>query len=316
MKQTKRKVFYEGSFWGHSGRDHAGLEIPIHQEFVWGDNRWLVPAVYSCAKGLVVELCARVRAEDIRAFMDKWNLTPETDDPRRYTKEQRMTISAENPLNIEYRPTVTVNGASLPCKRGSSICWNPWFPRPDEETQAVMAHYGLDSRDGWVISRHNFPWNTQKRPQIQSLELTMHQNKVAVAGGRFQVRGPGDRVEFVHSVTGRTHTLTVAEYAPLEVPGHMEQHPGMEFPTHCVAMGFILEPETDLTVLDCAESDRPRPDYHGAFGIIGGADGPTALSHKPLHAAISAVHFAPADHVEWRMVFYDQPVADLTVALI
>ena len=45
------------------------------------------------------------------------------------------------------------------------------------------------------------------------------------------------------------------------------------------------------------------------IGIIGGADGPTAIvvgdrSENKLHAAFSSLHFEPvADDIEWRVEF-------------
>lgn len=317
MNKTEWKVFFDGSLWGHSERDHAGREIPVNREFSWGGCTWLVPVAYSCGKGLVMDLCARVEPEKIRAWMGKWNLSPENDDPRRFTKDEQLMIAAENPLRIEERPTVTVNGISLPAERGSSTSWNPFLPRLRDETEAVMVRYGLDSSFGWVISRHHFPWKNGRRPEIKSLSLTMQQKKVALAGDHFRVNGPGDSVEFVHPATGLTHVLTVVDCeAGTSSISRMEQFPDTEFPTHFRAMRFLVEPEAEVTVLDCADSDQPRGGFKGAFGIIGGADGPVALTEKELHAAVSAVHFEPVEDVEWRMVFYDRPVEDLTVELI
>ncbi|MDO5401761.1 MAG: hypothetical protein Q4F17_12465 [Eubacteriales bacterium] len=316
MKQSEWKVFFEGSLWGHSEQDHAGREVPLNREFSWGGYDWLLPSVYICGQGLVADLCARVEPQRIRAWMDKWNLSPERDDPRLFTKDEQLTIAAENPLRIDIRPSFAVNGTAINAARGSSTCWNPLFSRPDSETNAVMAHYGLDPQYGWVISRHHFPWASKKRPEIWTLSLTMKQDKAALAGDHFRVKAPGDQVAFVHPATGLTHVLTVVEMEARESPvRRMAQFPDTEFPTHFQLMSFTVEPETELTVLDCAESDRPRPDIRGAFGIIGGADGPTALTTKELHAACSAAHFEPVEDVEWRTVFYDKPVEDLTVEL-
>ena len=78
----------------------------------------------------------------------------------------------------------------------------------------------------------------------------------------------------------------------------------------------------NISVFDCDEGDRPievTPDDHSfrpvgssscfVVGVIGGADGPTAViygtnSQEKLHAACSALHFEPVgDDVEWRIVF-------------
>lgn len=84
------KVFYDGNFWGHSGRGRAGKEVAIRKEFDWAGHHWLIPSVYLCGKGLVVDFCMQVAPSDIRAFMEKWDLYPETESLREFTQEQRM----------------------------------------------------------------------------------------------------------------------------------------------------------------------------------------------------------------------------------
>lgn len=58
-----------------------------------------------------------------------------------------------------------------------------------------------------------------------------------------------------------------------------------------------------------------------AISIIGGADGPTSIitgqtASKKLHAACSALHFSPANSVEWRMVFRETQYADFNLDLL
>ena len=57
-----------------------------------------------------------------------------------------------------------------------------------------------------------------------------------------------------------------------------------------------------------------------AIGVIGGADGPTAVfvgAHTPkLHAACSSLHFEPVGEVEWRAVFSEKLMEDIEVCLI
>lgn len=72
------KVYFEGNFWGHSGKDHAGTEIRLNKQFDWARHHWVIPAAYSCSKGLVMDFCMRTPEEDIRKFITKWDLHPET----------------------------------------------------------------------------------------------------------------------------------------------------------------------------------------------------------------------------------------------
>ena len=104
------KVYFEGNFWGHSGRDRAGTEIKLNKQFDWAGHHWVIPAVYSCSKGLVVDFCMRAEAEDIRSFIAKWNLTAENDSAENFTQEQQMQMELENPLDLDFSAKIELNG--------------------------------------------------------------------------------------------------------------------------------------------------------------------------------------------------------------
>lgn len=319
------KVYFEGSFWGHSGRDHAGQEVPINKDFFWGSRRCYVPAAYLRGKGLVLDLCVRVPAGEIRAFMDKWALSEENDDPSRFTREQRQQLRAENPLDISIRPTALVNGRVLPADRGCGLCWNPCLQHQEPEILAAMAHYGLDPAWGWAISRHRFPWAARRRPALRTLSVTLAQSRMPLPGPRFRA-APGHSFQFRHPATGITHTLTVAEVTPQVFP--KDACPGC-FPDHFLTMEYRLSPELPreaITVCDCQESDPPRPvqgipENAACIGIIGGSDGPTALildakESEFTHIACSSLHFDPPEDVEWRIVFHEKLLDDHTEVLL
>jgi len=63
------KVYFDGNFWMHHRRERAGKEIPINKQFVWEDEVWMIPAMYVCAKGLVIDFCLRFRRS---AFVPLW----------------------------------------------------------------------------------------------------------------------------------------------------------------------------------------------------------------------------------------------------
>lgn len=86
-------------------------------------------------------------------------------------------------------------------------------------------------------------------------------------------------------------------------------------------------------IQDCAEGDRPRQKRRdpnefapvafssaAVIGVIGGADGPTAIitgqSAPKLRAACSSLHFEPVDEVEWRAIFSEKLMPDIDVELI
>lgn len=98
------KVYFEGNSGVHSGRDRAGVEIKLNKHFDWAGHHWIIPAVYSCSKGLVVDFCMRAEAEDIRRFIAKWNLTAENDSAENFTQEQQMQMELEIRLTLISAP--------------------------------------------------------------------------------------------------------------------------------------------------------------------------------------------------------------------
>ena len=102
-------------------------------------------------------------------------------------------------------------------------------------------------------------------------------------------------------------------------------------------MSYTLSPEPDsgISICDCAEGDKPleiapcsdryAPEARNdmaCIGIIGGADGPTAIvcggsSKEKLHAACSALHFEPVEgDIEWRIVFNIKNSNEMSLELI
>ena len=331
----KWKVYFDANFWGHSGRERAGKEIPLNKQFVWEDEVWTIPAIYTCSKGLVVDFCLQIPSERIRAFIDKWELSADNDGTG-LTDEQRMQIDAENPLAVNINPKVVLNGAELINSHGCGLCWNSCFPDGNGlEAWSVMRHYGLDPDQGYVVWRSAFPWKTKRKPQFKTLSVVLTQEPVAIPGQHFKLSSPGNQIEFSHPSTGLKHSLTVEEYEQQELSAEHFSAPDLEFPKHYTMMSYTLSPDLSdqsFTIADCARGDRPRqkcadpraPQATGdvcCIGVIGGADGPTALvfgggNQGKLRAACSALHFGPTEDVEWRMVFYEKTRPDITVELI
>jgi len=211
------KVYFDGSFWGHHGRERAGKEIPLNKQFRWENEIWTILAIYPCGKGLVVDFCLRVPPEHICAFLERWNLSVNGDGAK-LTAEQRMRIDADNPLTVNINPKVVLNGTELSASHGCGVCWNPCFSDGNGlEAWSVMRHYELDPEQGYVIWRSAFPWQTKRKPQIKTLSVILMQEPVAIPGPLFGVSMPDEQIEFIHPSTGNKHTLTVQEYERQEL---------------------------------------------------------------------------------------------------
>ena len=163
----------------------------------------------------------------------------------------------------------------------------------------------------------------------------MIQEKVSVSGTHFVTPLHGNSLLVTHPQTGMEYTLHIEALKQEKADFSRLRDEELEYPTCYTQMQFRIEPDLPrraFRIEDCARSDQPRykegyqkPENQAVFavGIIGGASVPvtlvTRLKEEPsamLHAAASALHFEPADRIEWRIVFHEKPNADLTVPLI
>ena len=324
------KVYFEGSFWGHHGRDHSGTEIQIGRQFQWAGRQWMIPAVYSCGKGLVIDFCMRVETEEIKTFIKKWNLSLENDTCECFTEEQQLEMELDNPLCLDFNPQPELNGRQLQASHSCAVSHNPFLPEGavrKSEAKRVISHYNLSSADGWTIYRKAFSWGNRRRPKIKTLSLTMKQRLEAFPGPHFRVSTPGDTFSFTHPANGQEYTLTVQEIMQQAIEEKHVCSDKWEYPANYTVMSYTLSPEPEeaeggITVSDCEDSDKPEEkgvlsdsfvstagSPTAAIGMIGGADGPTAVifgSNKrgKIRTAYSALHFSPVQDIEWRITFH------------
>ena len=314
----------------HCGHDKPGKEIPIGKTFAWAGRMWHIPAVYSCGKGLVMDVCVEIEPDALRAFLEKW--WPNGQEGREWTAEELEQQDAENPMTISYQPTLTVNGKPQRRRSGSGFGWVPDACRPveergqrnqqDWEAAWLMEHYGLNQEKGWTFFRESFPWITKTRLALKSLSLSLEQSPVSVPGPRFTVSEAGDSIPFTNPVTGEAHTLTVVEYEAQQMDAaHFQDKDQWEYPTHYTAMSFVVEPELpqqSLTVRDCGQGDRPRPKQSNLAGpTVASSVGVILATNKSgqPRAACSSLYFDPPERIEWRMVFYQKTAEDVEIDL-
>ena len=337
VRPTEWKVTYDGGFWSNKGS--AGVEVPVGKTFCWGEEKWYIPSVYICDKGLVIDYLKEVDPVHVKAFIDKWDLYHE--ERNHYTKEQQEQIQREQPLHVSFHGHITLNGQKLHGDHGYGVSWLsdyclPEGARDSEEAEAVLRHYGLDQERAWAIHRQTYLWGDSNGLDIQSLTVRMERRQENISGQHFMTPAVGERILLTHPVSGQLYTLTVHEVEQQELPERAFRDPDMEYPRHYLAMSYSLEPDLgrSFTLQDCAEGDCPRQKkrdpnefeptaFHGtaAVGIIGGADGPTAIimgqNTPKLHGACSALRFEPVtDTVEWRIIVREKLMPDIDVPLI
>ena len=294
------KVFYGADFLARSAnRQRPGKAVPIRKQFAWAGHTWVIPAVYVCSKGIVVDFC----------------------------------MQSDAGTNVHFEPQLEVNGKTLTAACSFGIVFSPEDDDPSEAAW-VLEHYGLDQTTGWQITRAAFAWRSRKPAGIRSVSLTLIPLPVSVPGPHFCVHAPGDTVLLQDPTKETVYTLTVQAIERQTLPQTCFDAHECFYPTHFTAMRYAISPEpaVPFRIADCDEGDRPmpiappdplqpEPSYAAVIGIIGGADGPTVLtlgnSDKACHTVCSALHFEPTDQdPEWQTVFYEQLYAVFQTALL
>ena len=335
---TEWAVYFEHGFWNKNAKGKPGEEIVINKTFSWGDEIWHIPAVYSCSKGLVVDFCIEIQPEKEKAFIDKWYPVLARDE--NISDELREQIEQENPIDVNFRTHLRVNGKPVIAKHGNAIQWLPESCLPDgerceRESKEIIRYYGLDETKSWSFHRISFPWESKRKPEIKNISLKLERELVTIQGVHFKNPSVGDVISFVHPIHNTEHKLTVLAYEKQEFPRQGFQHEEYEFPTLHTAMTYTLEPELsgrNFQVRDCLQNEQPKRKPRNQFepqasydacaiAIIGGADGPTAVfvsdgQKSEHHRALSALRFEYTDDIEWKIVFREKLIEDIEIELL
>lgn len=294
------KVTFEGDFWNNRGR--AAEEVRINRSFQTAAGAWgLIPSFYLTAQGLLMDLILMVPQEKMRSYEERGErLARENGSPA----EERALLE-EEPLSFPGEMTLTVNGKPLREDHSCTIIYTPpeeGFHSPEREAVAALTHYGLDLYRSWCcsITRVAFAWATKRRPKIKEWCLTLQERALTLVGERFSLAA-GEEVSFPDPVTGISHTLRAGELLPQELPEEHFRDEELLFPRHFTMMTYAVTPPLSgerFALEDCRRPDsarrRPAPsperdalaEKYGlepqaessvVMGIIGGADGPTAV---------------------------------------
>lgn len=332
------KVYYSGNFWGGHKYEHAGREILVNKTFEWGGLQWRIPAVYFCAKGLVLDFCVEIPRERIENYYKHWNQTRRLSG---LSEEDHIQMQKDNPFTIELQVAAKVNGRSLDHCRMCAVGWHPFDEERehDEKVQEeLLEYYACDRSQGWRFIRVCFPWKTSKKPKGKSISLTLEQAPTLYNGERFVTVESSEQKDYqlLHPITGKEHKLIISECKTQTLPENTFRfHDGMEYPNTFNVLTYRLSPELSMKefmVQDCVRSDKPRTNNLNSIsemgksacsvGIIGRASGISAIfvpgegtQEYHWHTAYSSLHFDAVSRVEWRTMFYVKETEDMKVEI-
>lgn len=323
------KVYYSGNYWGGHKYEHAGKEIVVSKKFEWGGKRWYLPSIYICAKGLVVDFCVEVKNELIEEFIRKINQR----NLSAVNNEDYVQIELENPLSANVHIKAVINGRESKKSSMCSVCWHTY--KTDQEngdgvSEELMDYYKCDRRHGWIFLRFSFSWPTARKPQLREISLTLAEEALGYQAEHFVTDELCDsrEITLTHPVSKEKYILKLHKCENITLPENKyDLFPNLQFPGYGKAITYSIVPDVpheEFRIADCARGDSPRQKSdlgaksakdsvcsYGTIGIIGSADGPTAIvmsdrfsGKENIRVACSSLHFEPVSKIEWKSIFY------------
>jgi len=322
------------NIWGKGTPEAKLTALPINRSFLWEKQEILIPAVYVGKAGAALDVCAKISAEDMAAFLKKWNYE------RRMslkTPEEFDQLDADNPGSREFTVKICLDDMPLLLRMSSSLRWYPeniiqmGNAEPASEdgfennksAEEWMDAYGCDRESCWYFERLCYNWDKEAILSPQKISLNLQANLISITAGHFStdVSCDGETVRTAHPITGQEYILTLhgckqTRHSFAEIGAK-----GMVYPEYCQILSYSITPEIGqslFTIRDCAENDQPR--MGDTEGQPGESDGPTAVFMAGKNAApdkrlaVSSLHFKPVPEVQWRAVFQIKPKNDVVAS--
>ena len=324
LPEDEWTVNFEGGFWKNFG--WGSKRIPIHQSFRFCDTTCLVPYIYLCPEGVVIDYCVGVKPEKIQTFLDKWNFSVRSNWDE-FTPEEIEAIENEHPLRLHFDVDhIIINHGILRKAYECSISYMPASCQPDvhknqEAELEYIRRYGLDENMGWVICRSSYSWDRSKTEVVEGLELHLTADMKRFEGIHILDPKQGDVVRFSHPLTGKEHELMIINIENHIMDREHFQDDMLEYPKHFIAMQYQIKPEIpmeNVSISDCAEGDSPRAkeNSHTKGGAVGVAI--LVRNDKDINcrSVCSSMYFEPVEHIEWRMTFSEKSAEDAVIKLI
>lgn len=297
-------VGFGTGFADHCEKDKAGQELRLGRSILWSGENWTIPSVYLCENGIVVDSYLEVPGEAMARFREKWS----NRSASQMSIEEQMRKKLDDPLGLEVRGSLTVNGKPVPLKKTMELRWDPTTDN-DWHTRRTLEHYGLDRNKAYLLRREHF-LRRGKNPPIREMELTLQAAPASVPGQRFIAPKAGESMTFTDPATGRIHTLKVISQTREALdPNFLSNHPCCY-----TRLSFSLEPQIEpelFSIVDCDPGDPFQSSPEAPMSALLSGKIPAAG-----HFALSSMRYTPADTITWRMIFRQKLRSDISVRLL
>lgn len=300
------KVSYRSTGRCKSRPDMDGIAIPTGWRFFYAGQNYEIPAVYLFKKGFVADIIGRIDTNAMRAFYDRYEQRGERLTP--YERAQAMLEHPYQPLNSM---KLWFNGEEVSGSwRADDALYMPWQAHQLPLAEEALEAYPLDKDACFSVTRLHSPYPKEQngviaaarrmwtRPALKSLRISISPSEQMLPlEHSFTVDLESKETPeliLMHPITGTAHTLRVMDaewqdfsaqfqkmHRMLKRRKHM-RHMAGEAPGHILRIRYTLAPPLPkgerLQLQDAMPMQR-QSGHSGAsaIGVIGGADGPTAV---------------------------------------
>lgn len=280
------KIYYDSSLWSNK-KGRKGLVQRTDWQFQYADAKRCIPAIYRFRKGIVFDVITELDDAKVHAYIDKY----EAQAADMTELEQRLA-EQEHPFQPLPVGDIELGGCCADAYTSSSSVHIPGR-RDDNALDDVRQAYGLSETQCFACQRFCVAYPKAESAfvrlrrlicpkSIKSFKLHARQvHRLVPLDVRFDMPEGDKEVGFVHPLTQAAHKLIVKSAKMIEVPiGEHQMLYSMHASAEVVPQlgeGESLQFSSSMQASVVNDTSPQCSNEAGAIGIIGGADGPTAV---------------------------------------
>lgn len=318
------KIYYNSSLWSKAQGPH-GLPQRVNWQFEYDGTRRCIPVIYRFPEGIVFDVITFLDEAKLRKFFEKYEA-----DEGNLTPLQRRCAEQEHPYQAVPINEIWINGRRVESGYSFSSTVNIPWAHQDDAIMLVRKAYSFILKDTVCFACQRFcvPYpkansGFEKLLRFLRLEKVNHIKILTnplqwfwPLNINFEIPAKEEKViSFKHPVTGITHILYFQDAENVEISHGTSRDRSIYYLQAmyeidpALPAGDSLQFNSSIRYTEQSD-DKFMPKAASSIGIIGGADGPTAifvaandkgkvvpcgLHGLPLHCCFSVPAFRKED---------------------
>lgn len=291
------KVCFDTNFW-HRGKGRRGRRQAAGWSFEYAGMRCVIPAVYRFPEGIVFDILSFTDEAALREYIKRYESAEEKlKSSERRCAEQEHPFKAVPIQEIWVNKTPVLGGISY--SHAISVPWARQCESLQTLRRAYSRYIGYERPFACQRVRACYPKSARSKEKLLRLLLPGSIKSLRFSVSAMQWFYPlnirfelpagsaGTQIEFTDPATKQTHILYIGETETTQFP----IMPGVSRRLHATLATYEISPELpkgsslvfNSSIASGAAIDREKTfsadeePGAAAIGIIGGADGPTAI---------------------------------------